>query len=104
VLFPTTGQNAIAANVPVALRGGGFTNVPAGDKRANSHKIVCGGTAAILQNRPLWAGLFTHSSHFQVAKTFKLPKKLFITNSCFLIIGWWAGNKMENGISHFPFC
>jgi hypothetical protein len=48
----------LAANVPAALRGGGFTELPAGYKRSISHKIVCGATAAISQNRPLYADLF----------------------------------------------
>jgi hypothetical protein len=34
------------------------TKLPAGDKRAILYKIVCGVTAAILQNRPLHAGIF----------------------------------------------
>jgi len=34
-------------NVPAALRGGGCTTLPAGDKRAITHKIVCGVSAAI---------------------------------------------------------
>jgi len=52
----STALSPLACNVPAALRGGGFTALAAGDKRPISHKIVCGVTAAISQNRPLAAG------------------------------------------------
>jgi len=48
----------LAGNGEAALRGGGFTNVPAGYKLPNSHCRFCGANAAILLNRLLCAAIF----------------------------------------------
>jgi len=66
-------RHCLQRAVQAALRGGGFTTLAAGDKRAISYKIVCGVTATILPNRMLCAVYAIPYSFFITQIPFRLP-------------------------------